>query len=45
MRKKPEILATQEVAKSRLFRVEQLELRFSNGVQRTYERLRGKPGL
>ncbi|MDM1696809.1 ADP compounds hydrolase NudE [Thiopseudomonas alkaliphila] len=44
MRKKPEILATQEVAKSRLFRVEQLELRFSNGVQRTYERLRGKPG-
>lgn len=44
MRQKPEILATEEVAKSRLFRVEQLELRFSNGVERTYERLRGKPG-
>ncbi len=26
------------------FRVEQLQLRFSNGVERTYERLRGKAG-
>jgi len=30
------------VANSRLFRVEELQLRFSNGVERTYERLVGK---
>jgi len=36
---KPEILKCQEVARSRLFRVEQVDLRFSNGEQRTYERL------
>ncbi|GAA5193029.1 ADP compounds hydrolase NudE [Ferrimonas gelatinilytica] len=39
--KKPEILATELVAKSRLFQVEQLHLRFSNGVERHYERMRG----
>jgi len=38
----PEILSSQIVAKSRLFTVEQLELRFSNGVERTYERLVGR---
>lgn len=37
--KKPQILACREVARSRLFRVEELELKFSNGVERTYERL------
>lgn len=42
MRKKPEILACDEVAHTRIFRAEQLQLRFSNGVERTYERLRGK---
>ena len=42
MRKLPEILSNQQVARTRIFRVEQLELRFSNGEQRTYERLRGK---
>lgn len=42
MRQKPEVLASEIVASSRLFRVEQLELRFSNGVERTYERLVGK---
>jgi len=36
---KPEILASHLVAQSRLFRVESLELRFSNGEERTYERL------
>lgn len=36
---KPEILASHLVAQSRLFRVESLELRFSNGVERSYERL------
>lgn len=35
----PEILKRKIVARSRLFRVEQLDLRFSNGVKRNYERL------
>ncbi|MCY0964966.1 ADP compounds hydrolase NudE [Parathalassolituus penaei] len=39
MRSKPEILHRSIVAESRLFRVESVELRFSNGVERTYERL------
>ncbi|KXU38924.1 ADP compounds hydrolase NudE [Ventosimonas gracilis] len=37
----PKILSSQIVAKSRLFTVERLELRFSNGVERSYERLVG----
>lgn len=37
---KPEILKQEIVARSRLFAVEQLELRFSNGEERVYERLR-----
>ncbi|WP_075186236.1 ADP compounds hydrolase NudE [Teredinibacter haidensis] len=36
---KPQILKCQKVARSRLFCVEQVELRFSNGAERTYERL------
>ena len=40
-KQKPEILSQQIVAQSRLFKVEQLELRFSNGEQRVYERMRG----
>ncbi|MBA5762858.1 ADP compounds hydrolase NudE [Vibrio sp. 404] len=36
----PEILAKQTVAKSRLFAIEALDLRFSNGEERTYERMR-----
>ena len=40
-RQKPTILAQQIVAQSRLFRVEQLELEFSNGEKRTYERMAG----
>ncbi|WP_070968206.1 ADP compounds hydrolase NudE [Vibrio sonorensis] len=39
-RKPPEILAKETVAKSRLFTVESLELRFSNGEERTYERMK-----
>lgn len=39
MRQKPTILAREIVASSRLFRVEELQLKFSNGVERTYERL------
>ncbi len=44
MREKPEIIATTTVARSRLFRVEQLDLKFSNGVEVSYERLRGSKG-
>lgn len=36
---KPTILKRHRVAQTRLFQVEQLDLRFSNGVERTYERL------
>jgi len=36
---KPEILKVTQTARSRLFQVEEMELRFSNGVERTYERL------
>jgi len=36
---KPDILKTNTVCESRLFQVEALDLRFSNGVERRYERL------
>ena len=36
---KPEILNCKIVARSRLFRIEELSLRFSNGEERIYERL------
>ena len=36
---KPDVLKITPTAKSRLFQVEELELKFSNGVERTYERL------
>lgn len=39
MRQKPTVLAREIVASSRLFRVEELQLKFSNGAERTYERL------
>lgn len=42
MRQKPIALSREIVASSRLFRVEQVELRFCNGVERTYERLVGR---
>ncbi|WP_290651315.1 ADP compounds hydrolase NudE [Aquisalimonas sp.] len=41
MADKPEILATRTVAQSRLFRVEAVDLRFANGVEVTFERMRG----
>lgn len=37
----PKILAVRSVAKSRLFEVEQVDLRFANGQMREYERLKG----
>ena len=39
-RTKPVILAQQTVAQSKLFSIESLDLRFSNGVERTYERMK-----
>ena len=39
----PEILKRRETAATRVFRVEELELRFSNGAERTYERLKPSP--
>ncbi|MCU7935261.1 MAG: ADP compounds hydrolase NudE [Candidatus Thiodiazotropha sp. (ex Dulcina madagascariensis)] len=41
MAKKPNILSQQLIAETRLFRVEQIGLEFSNGQQRLYERLLG----
>lgn len=38
---KPQVLACQKVTRSRLFEVESLDLRFSNGEERTFERLTG----
>ncbi|MBY5984197.1 MULTISPECIES: ADP compounds hydrolase NudE [Halomonas] len=40
-REKPHILSRKTVAESRLFRVEELDLRFSNGAERRFERLLG----
>lgn len=39
--KKPEILRAEIVAQSRLFKVEQLHLKFSNQQERVYERMAG----
>ncbi|HDR1844676.1 TPA: ADP compounds hydrolase NudE [Pasteurella multocida] len=41
MHKKPEILSVSVVAKSRIFEIQSVELQFSNGIQRTYERFKG----
>ncbi|WJW75218.1 ADP compounds hydrolase NudE [Thiohalobacter sp. IOR34] len=37
----PQILRVTTLARSRLFEIQQLDLRFSNGVETQYERLRG----
>ncbi|WP_434144306.1 ADP compounds hydrolase NudE [Photobacterium leiognathi] len=39
-KEKPQILSAEVVAQSRLFKIESLDLRFSNGVERTYERMK-----
>ena len=41
MPKLPTIHATRDVSQSRFLQVEQVDLEFSNGVRRTYERLKG----
>jgi ADP-ribose diphosphatase len=43
-RAKPSILAANTIAQTRLFRIEELQLRFSNGVDARYERLIGTSG-
>lgn len=37
----PEILSVRQLARTRFFRIEEMDLRFANGVERTYERLPG----
>jgi len=37
---KPEIIAINGIAQSRLFHIEQIDLRFSNGEERSFERLK-----
>lgn len=45
MHKKPEILKSRLVAKSQLFKIEQIDLSFANGEQRCFERISGnRPG-
>jgi ADP-ribose diphosphatase len=39
MKKLPEILNKKTIAESRLFRIEAMDIKFSNGQQRQYERL------
>jgi ADP-ribose diphosphatase len=41
MSAKPKVLARRLVARSRLFRVEEIDLEFANGSRRTYERIPG----
>ena len=41
MRSEPEILNVEEIAKTRLFRIERVGLRFSNGTEVDYERIQG----
>lgn len=39
MKQKPEILDVKVIAKTKIFEVQSVDLRFSNGEERTYERL------
>ena len=43
MKRQPEILSTQTLAKTRLFHIEQVDLRFSNGTKVQFERMCGSP--
>jgi ADP-ribose diphosphatase len=43
MQDKPTILNRQTLARTRLFHIEQLDLRFTNGVETRFERLLGSP--
>ncbi|WP_110686864.1 ADP compounds hydrolase NudE [Salinicola aestuarinus] len=39
---RPHVRARRDVAASRLFAIEEIDLHFSNGAERTFERLKGK---
>lgn len=41
MRQRPQILRTETVSNSTMFEIEQVDLRFANGVERTFERICG----
>lgn len=41
MRKPPAVLSREVIARTRVFRIERLGLRFANGVETEFERLRG----
>lgn len=43
MKRQPEILSTQTLAKTRLFHIEQVDLEFSNGTRVQFERMCGSP--
>lgn len=43
-RKRPKVLRSELIANTRFFRVEQRDLRFSNGIEVSYERLVGSQG-
>lgn len=45
MPEKPQIVKVRQIAKTRVFTVEQLDLQFSNGEQRNYERLQPSCGF
>lgn len=42
MPNKPEILSTKIIAKTRLFEIEEVHLRFANGQERIFERMKGR---
>jgi ADP-ribose diphosphatase len=42
MSRKPQILSTKTIAQSRLFAIEEVHLRFENGIERVFERLKGR---
>ncbi|PHQ79296.1 MAG: ADP compounds hydrolase NudE [Coxiella sp. (in: Bacteria)] len=41
-KKQPEILGIKEIARSRIFKIEEVHLRYSNGEERHYERVEGR---
>jgi len=43
MKRQPEILATQTLARTRLFHIEQVDLQFSNGTRVQFERMSASP--
>jgi ADP-ribose diphosphatase len=43
MREKPQIIGSETIASTRIFRIEKVQLKFSNGTQASYERLKSNP--